>query len=220
MGTSLWYFGIAVFAIFATWAALFLLALAISALRNRLIPATADGGVKGIDTIDTAVATCRATGLRDWELVGFAQRLVARHMRTYGYWNAFDFPARAFEKRKGYCWQRAGALELILEQLGFRVEIVHTFVNRFPAAMVEGVTIPKHTSGHVWLRVHIGDSVKDVCPGSEDNVPGKVHFRSITRVMRWGPGIFLLCYLGVPVANMFSYAVLRSRRYLSSAGEH
>lgn len=218
MGMLLWYLGIAVLAVFATWAVLLLLALAISAVCLRLRPAATDEGVEGIDTIENAVAICRGGGLRDWELVEFAQRLVARHMRTYGYWNAFDSPGRAFERRMGYCWQRAGALELILEQLGFRVEMVHTFVNRFPATTVEGTTIPEHTSGHVWLRVGLGNSVKDVCPGSEDNVPGKVHFRSITRVMPWGPGIFLICYLGVPVANVFSYAVLSLKRYLSTSG--
>jgi hypothetical protein len=148
-----------------------------------------------VHSIEEAVTACRESGLTGWELVEYAQKLVAHEMPEYGYCNSFDFPAKAFKRGRGYCWQRSGALKLILEDLGFIVWTVHAFVNRFPNGL---------TSGHVWLRVRIGEETKDVCPGNASNIPGAVHFESITKVKEWGPGIFLLSYLGVPIVNMIA----------------
>lgn len=218
MGTLFWYLGIAAVIVLAIWFGLLVLALLISTVYLRVKPAASAEGVEDVRTIDDAVKRCRGSGLKEWDLVEYAQKLVAVHMKTYGFWNAFDRPARAFERRMGYCWQRAGALDLVLGRLGFHTEKVHAFINRFPEVRTETEHFPEHLSGHVWLRVRVGDDLRDVCPGNEDNSPGKAHFESITRVMNWGPGIFLLCYLGVPVANLLSYTLLSLRESLSSSG--
>lgn len=201
-----WAKGILLF-VFSVWAGLLLVAGVVwiigACLSRREAP-------RNIRTIEATAEECRmwqvtqgAGTALDWPLVEYAQKTVARQMSHYGFWNAFDSPGRAFRRGMGYCWQRASALELILRQLGFEVRKVHAFLNRFPPREVEGESIPGHCLGHVWLRVTIDGVEKDVCPGDVDNAPGSLHFKSLTRVREWGPVIFLLTYLGVPVFNLF-----------------
>jgi hypothetical protein len=192
--------------ILGTWALLLLASILFSAVCLLFC---SDGSkkksrVQRVSSLTESVSLCQETGLENWQLVEYAQKLVAREMSRYGYCNSFDFPARAFERGKGYCWQRSGALEAILRELGFTVWMVHAFMNRFRGGFL---------AGHVWLRVRIGDQVKDVCPGDLANAPGKIHFTSITRVREWGPGIFVFSYLGVPIVNMFAFFVHVVRRH-------
>ncbi len=66
-----------------------------------------------------AIEVCRASGLEGVELIQFAQKLVGTWM-NYSYSNSFDFPSRALERGKGYCWQQASILNRILVRWDFR----------------------------------------------------------------------------------------------------
>ena len=198
----------------AGWAALLAVSFLFSVVGLHLAGSPRPVTSNGDAAIARAASACHDTGLTGWALVQEAQHLVAQQMPEFGFFNAFDFPPRAFARGVGYCWQRAGALQLILERLGFRVRMVHAFLNRFPPTVSKGRLVPSIVCGHAWLRVRIGDEIRDVCPGSPDNVPGRVHFESLSRVHAWGPGIFLLSYLGSPIAIMLAFVVervLRSR---------
>ncbi len=151
-------------------------------------------------TIEDATRVCRETGLSGWELVAFAQRLVAKRM-AYSYFNSYDMPEAAFEKGMGYCWQQAGALNLILTGLGIDSRLVHAFRNRFPDVVRDGVTIHIGESGHVWCRVRIDAEEKDVCLGNPDNEPGKLHFEPLSKVYNFRGPIVLLSYLGSAAVN-------------------
>jgi hypothetical protein len=161
-------------------------------------------------TIEAAVRVCRETGLTGWDLVAFAQRLVAGRM-SYSYFNSFDSPKTAFKKGRGYCSQQAGALCRILLSLGFNSWPVHSVRNRFPDTVRDGVTIHIGVSGHVWCRVRIGSEEKDVCPGNPQNVPGKVHFEVLGKVHHFRGPIVLLSYLGSAAVNR-----KRGKRFLAA----
>jgi hypothetical protein len=153
-----------------------------------------------MSTIHQAIEECKASGLAGWELVEFAQKLVANHMR-YSYFNSFDMPDRAFEKGQGYCWQQAGALDRILKGLGFDSRLVHAVQNRFPDVVRDGITIHIGVSGHVWCRVKIGNQEKDVCPGNPANSPGSLHFVPLSKVKDFKGFIWLPSYLGSAMLN-------------------
>lgn len=57
--------------------------------------------VDGVTTIDDAVEACRPSGLAGWNLVAFAQRLVARKFSIYSTRNLRDTPVRVFEHGMG-----------------------------------------------------------------------------------------------------------------------
>lgn len=151
-------------------------------------------------TIEDAVRICREAGLEGWSLVAFAQRLVNKRM-PYSFFNSFDLPKRAFERGMGYCWQQAGALNMILKRLGFNSRLVHAVRNEFPDVIRDGVTLHLGVSGHAWCRVRIGDEEKDVCPGSPDNKPGKVHFKTLSKVYNFRGPIVFFSYLGSAAVN-------------------
>ena len=73
----------------------------------------------GVTTLDDAVDACCRTGLRGWDLVAYAQQLVACKFAIYSTRNLWDTPARAFEYGLGYCTQYNLALKQLLDQLGF-----------------------------------------------------------------------------------------------------
>lgn len=160
-------------------------------------------------TIEDAVRVCRESGLSGWELAAFAQRLVNRRM-PYSYFNSFDRPKKAFERGMGYCWQQSGALNIILKNLGFNSRLVHALRNEFPDAVRDGVTIHTGVSGHAWCRVRIGTEEKDVCPGSPENEPGKIHFKPLGRVRDFRGPIVLFSYLGSAAINR-----KRGKRFLA-----
>lgn len=135
-------------------------------------------------TLSEAADQCRQTGLSGWELIQFTQRLVAQTMR-YSVENSLDSPQEAFQKGQGYCWHQAKALHLLLGELAIDSRLVHAFRCLFPEAVLMGVTVHRFVSGHVWCRVTVGGEEKDVCPGSPDNVPGRLHFTPLSKVREW-----------------------------------
>lgn len=126
----------------------------------------------------------------------------------YCYTNSFDFPSVAFRKGRGYCWQQAKALHRILRGLGFRSRLVFAIRNRFPAATQQGLPVPERVSGHVWCRVAIEGTEKDVCPGSPANTPGTLDFVPLGRVKRWNAPLAFLCYFASAHTNRVRYRAL------------
>ncbi len=151
-------------------------------------------------TINEAVKQCEETGLNDWALVAYAQKLVAANMK-YSYSNSLDMPAEAFEKGRGYCWHQASALNMILTALGFHSRLVQAMRNQFQGKVFEGVTLPPFVSGHVWCRVTIDGEEKDVCPGRIENSPGVLHFTPLSEVKEWGRVIAWFSYWGSALVN-------------------
>jgi hypothetical protein len=158
----------------------------------------------GVTTLDDAVDACRRTGLRGWELVAYAQRLVARKFAIYSTRNLWDTPARAFEYGMGYCTQYNLALKQLLDQLGFETEAVF-------ARKVCVSTDPAWTLGHTWLRVTVQGEVREVCAGRMDNTPGHVHFKPVTPVQHGNTPILVLMNLGMmPFCGLSEWRALLS----------
>lgn len=151
-------------------------------------------------TIQQAIEQCRTSGLTGWDLVEYAQKLVAGNMK-YSYFNSFDMPETAFEKGMGYCWQQAGALNRILKGLGFASRLVYATSCRFPDTVREGVTVHIGVSGHVWCRVNLGGGEKDCCPGRPENRPGRLHFEPLTAVREYKGLIKPFSYFGSAAIN-------------------
>jgi hypothetical protein len=144
----------------------------------------------GITTLDDAVDACRRTGLQGWELVAYAQQLVARKFAIYSTRNLWDTPSRAFEYGLGYCTQYNLALKQLLDRLGFDTEAVF-------ARKVRVLTNPDWTLGHTWLRVTLQGEVREVCAGYIENEPGHVNFEPVTPVHHGRTAILLLMHLGM-----------------------
>jgi hypothetical protein len=182
----------------------------ITIYNHYQLPAEKRTVFNGVCTIDDAVSAARESGKTGWELVTYLQRLTARKF-TYSRHNAWDSPARAFERGLGYCAQQALALKLIYQRLGLESWTVHAFRCRFPAREIHGIYEPAFISGHVWLRVRIGDEVRDVCPGHVDNRPGVFHFLPLSRVLRYPRAFHRLVHLGC-VAENFRRDIVARRR--------
>jgi hypothetical protein len=144
----------------------------------------------GIMSIDDAVVACRRSGLADWALVTYAQRLVCRKFAHYSCRNLGDTPANAFRRGMGYCTQYNLALKQILDRLGIDAQAVF-------ALRVAVNDNPAWTMGHTWLCVRIGGAVRDVCAGSTQNLPGQVDFTPITPVWPGHPFVLFLTHLGL-----------------------
>jgi hypothetical protein len=127
--------------------------------------------------------------------VEYAQKLVARKM-TYSRLNSWDTPSRAFERGMGYCLHSSQALHKIYRKLGIDSTPVHAFKCRFKPEIVDGLPSVVEESGHTWLRVRVGNEVKDVCPGSLNNRPGVIDFEIVSKVYRFGIPMVMLTYLG------------------------
>lgn len=173
----------------------FLRTLPCTAAAAKKYPKTTE--YRGIVTVEDAVEACRKTGLQDWTLVEYAQTLVAEKM-VYSYCNSWDMPEKAFAKGRGYCWQQAGALNALLSGLGIETRMVHAMRNYFPDEDLY--------SGHVWLKVRIGNTELDVCPGDKNNRPGKIHFKPISPIKKWNPFIAFFSYFGSAWINANRYA--------------
>jgi hypothetical protein len=163
-------------------------------------------------TIDEAVAALSAEResacLSGWSLVAAAQRLVAANM-AYSYFNSLDFPARAFAKGRGYCWQQAGAFRLIARRLGFDCRLVYATRNQFPDVLREGVLVRVGVSGHVWCRVRLAGEERDVCVGDVRNVPGRVHFCPLSPVSDYRGLMVIFGFLGSIFTNRRRGAAFR-----------
>lgn len=155
----------------------------------------------GITTIAEAIAACRQSGLQGWELVAYAQQLAARKF-TYSRLNPWDTPARAFVRGRGYCQQQALALQKIYDGLGIPARSVFARRCTVPAKMVDGMPSTARVSGHVWLRVKIGDEERDVCPGSTENAPGVTQFEVVSQVRPLTPLLRPFTHLGSVIENI------------------
>jgi hypothetical protein len=173
----------------------------LTARMYRRLPTPSHVAMDGITSIPDAVTACRRSGLTGWELVAYAQQLVA-HKFTYSRLNTWDTPARAFERGRGYCEQQALALKAIYDALGIPARPVFAVRCAFPAKMVDGVRWPGGVSGHAWLRVRIGGEERDVCPGSVENTPGRTQFRVLSPVRCWSPWLRPFTHLGSSLENM------------------
>jgi hypothetical protein len=144
----------------------------------------------GVTTIEDAVDVCRRQGVEGWEGVSSAQRLVNRKFTTYSTRNLWDAPSSAFARGMGYCTQYNLALKRILDRLGFETEAVFCL-------KVKVADNPEWTMGHTWLRVTVGDEVRDVCAGQVENTPGRNGFVPLKRVWHGSEWILLLTHMGL-----------------------
>ena len=185
--------------------------------ETRLLSQEGRVSVEGVTTIEDAVAACRGSGLQGWDLVAYAQQLVAKKF-TYSRRNPWDSPSRAFERGLGYCQQQALALQEIYDRLGVVSRPVYATGNcRFPppenAADSLALAAGNHwlraffenepnVFGHTWLRVRLGDQELDVCPGHPNNRPGVVHFEPLLEVKTLHPLLQPLSHLGSAMVNV------------------
>jgi transglutaminase-like putative cysteine protease len=176
----------------------------------RRLPKPGRVSMDGITTIDDAVEACRRTHLLGWDLVAYAQNLVARKF-TYSRLNTWDTPSRAFERGMGYCEQQALALKKIYDRLGIEARPVFALRCKFPTKVVDGMPSPGGVSGHAWLRVRIGDEELDVCPHSVNNRPGEMDFEILSRVLTWQPWLRPWTHLGSSIENIRRDIVARRR---------
>ncbi len=167
----------------------------------RRLPKPDRVSMDGITTIEDAVEACRRTKLQGWDLVAYAQHLVARKF-TYSRLNTWETPSRAFERGMGYCEQQALALKHIYDRLGIESRPVFALHCKFPAKVVDGMPWPGGVSGHAWLRVRIAGEERDVCSGSVNNTPGVTHFEVLSKVRTWHPWLRPFTHLGSSIENI------------------
>jgi hypothetical protein len=167
----------------------------------RRLPKQGRVSMDGIITIDDAVEACRRRQLQGWDLVAYAQNLVAKKF-TYSRLNTWDTPSRAFERGMGYCEQQALALKKIYGKLGIETRPVFCMRCKFSAKVVDGVHWPGGISGHAWLRVRIGDEERDVCPGSLNNTPGITQFEVLSKVFTWQTWLRPFTHVGSSIENI------------------
>lgn len=185
----------------------------------RRLPKPGRVSMDGITTIYDAVEACRRTQLQGWDLVAYAQHLVARKF-TYSRLNTWDSPSRAFERGMGYCEQQALVLKQIYDRLGIESRGVLAFRCKFPAGVIDGIPWPGGVSGHAWLRVRIGDEELDVCPGSVNNKPGMTHFEILSKVRTWHNWLRPFTHLESSLENirrdMLARRSIKERREMNS----
>ena len=144
----------------------------------------------GVVSLPDAVRLCHDSGLDGWELVAFAQQLVARKFAVYSTLNLWDPPGRAFVYGMGYCTQYNLALNILLQRLGLQTQVVFALKTRI-------FDNEDWAMGHTWLRVTIAGETRDACAGSVDNEPGKVNFEPLSPVHMGNPLIMFLTHLGL-----------------------
>jgi hypothetical protein len=167
----------------------------------RRLPKQSNVSMDGITTIEDAVAACRRTQLKGWELVAYAQKLAAKKF-TYSRLNTWDTPSKAFERGMGYCEQQALALKKIYDELGIETRAVFCMRCKFPGKVVDGAYWPGGISGHAWLKVRVEDEERDVCSGSVNNTPGVTHFEVIAKVHNWYPWLRPFTHVGSSIENI------------------
>lgn len=133
-------------------------------------------------TIEAAVKACRETKYTGWQMVTFVQKYVNKHMK-YSMSNASELPKTAFMHGRGYSWQQAWCVSYILKQLNIRSELVYTTKARFFTDREKKQ--PAYETWHIWCRVRLNDTVKDVCSCYKENIPGEVNFIPLTPVKRY-----------------------------------
>lgn len=186
-----------------------------SLVMLKYLPAQKRVSVDGVTTLAQALENCRNSQLQGWDLVAYAQNLVARKMR-YSRLNSWDTPERAFERGMGYCMHSMLALHRIYEALGIESRPVHAFKCRFPAAVVDGCAEPAGISSHTWLRVKIGEAENDVCPGAIGNKPGLNNFEILSPVMPFGKLMQVVTYFGSVLVNVQRFYAARQQKISSN----
>lgn len=176
----------------------------------RRLPRQKKVALDGVTTIEEAVEACRRSNLQDWELVAYAQNLVARKF-TYSRLNSWESPSRAFARGRGYCQQATLALHKIYRALGIDSRPVHALRCKFPAEEVDGFPQPELISGHVWLRVRVGSEERFVCPGSVNNRPGQFNFEILSRIYNFRLPMQIISYFGSAAVNLSRDATARKR---------
>ena len=134
-----------------------------------------------IKTLDDDAAACQRSGLSGWELVTFAQRLVYRKFACYSCHTRHGM---------GYCTQYNLALKQLVDRLGFATQAVFSF-------KVRVADNPEWTMGPTWLRVRVGNQVRDICAGHASNLPGQVSFTPLAPVWPGYAPVLLLSHLGM-----------------------
>jgi hypothetical protein len=152
-----------------------------------------------------AVSMCVRSGTAGWALVDEATRLVHGRFATYSVLHVWERPETAFRRGRGFCTQYNGALAKILKQLGFNAWLVYATGVRFDDDTAWAL-------GHTWVRVELGDDVRDVCARSASNRPGSVGF-TYGRARRLGPVTLVASTAGTSVAASVAVltALLRGR---------
>jgi len=79
--------------------------------------------------------------------------------------------------------------------------MVYATKNIIPEKTFEGIVIPQHDSAHVWCRVECCGVEKDVCPGNDKNIPGKVAFNPVSEVRNWNKWIAFFAYWCSAIVN-------------------
>ncbi len=162
--------------------------------------------VDEVTTIADAVQAGKRSGLKDWELVAYAQNLVSRKFATYSCRNLWDPPGRAFAHGMGYCTQYNLALKRILDQLGFQTRAAYAFKTKFEDN-------PAWNMGHTWLEVEIDGDIRDVCASREANLPGEINFTPLSPVHPGHELILLLTHLGlIHYAGLIEWGALLTGR--------
>ena len=133
-------------------------------------------------TIEMAVKACRETQYKGWQLVTFVQKYVNKYMK-YSVSNATELPKTAFMHGKGDSRQQAWGVSYIFKQFQIRSELVYTTKAQF--FIDQEKKQPAYEAGHVWCRVRLNDTVKDVCSCYKENIPGKVNFVPLAPVKRY-----------------------------------
>jgi transglutaminase-like putative cysteine protease len=148
-------------------------------------------------TIEQAAAQLRATGLTSEDLVEAARALVGERM-AYSRRNSFDSHRRAFYRGYGYCMQHSNALVALLEELGFKAQVVQAFQNKFPDGKV---------TSHAWVRVTVDGQSYNIDPLFYDSDSRQLDFEvqsKITSIPWW---FRTLTGWGAPSVNAHRYYV-------------
>jgi hypothetical protein len=151
----------------------------------------------GVLTIADAVNRCRESGLQDWQLVAYAQNLVARKM-SYSRTNPWDSPAVSFQQGQGYCMQQSQALEQIYRALKIPCRLVYADQCRFWSADFTHTVV----ISHAWLKVKLNGEEKDVCPGSITNFPGFTDFDILSQPRNLKPAFRPLAHIAFVLGNI------------------
>lgn len=160
--------------------------------------------IHGVTTIDDAIADVKQKDLASWALVEYSQKLVTDKMK-FSLCNNFDMPDRAFERGMGYSWQQSAALKEILDDFGIDSRLVHASEVKMPAETLYGVKLGERIIGHIWLKVTINGTEKDVCPGNIENTPGVVHFTPVSEVSDFGDVTQVISFIGSAWVNAERY---------------
>lgn len=164
-----------------------------------LLPEEKTMTVDGVTTLADAIHACTESGLKEWELVEFAQKLTARKF-TYSRRNSWESPEKAFARGMGYCVQQALALKKIYDELGIDAKVVRGRGD-FPESVVHGVKEQGGNFNHAWLEVFISGESRYVCPGNVDNVPGILDFKITGKVKSYTALMHFFTYSGAIIVN-------------------